>query len=39
MALEAPQEDAVCISEVHLRSRGPMWPERENGSTSVEHDR
>ncbi len=23
MALEVPQEDAVCISEVHLRSRGP----------------
>ncbi len=26
MALEAPQEDAVCISEGHLRSRGPTWP-------------
>ena len=26
MALEAPQEDPVFISEGHLRSRGPMWP-------------
>ena len=26
MPSEAPQEDAVCISEGHLRSRGPMWP-------------
>ncbi len=26
MAIEAPQEDPVFISEGHLRSRGPTWP-------------
>jgi hypothetical protein len=25
-------EDAVCISEVHLRSRGPMWPVAKSGN-------
>ncbi len=32
MALEAPQEDAVCISEGHLRSRGPSGPPRSGKS-------
>ncbi len=35
MALEAPQEDAVCISEVHLRSRGPMWPVAKSGKNGA----
>ena len=34
MALEGPQEDAVCISEVYLRSRGPMWPVAKSGKTA-----
>jgi hypothetical protein len=32
MALEAPQEDPVCISEGHLRSRGPNGPPRSGKS-------
>ncbi len=43
MALEAPQEDAVSISEGHLRSRGPNGPPRsgksgKNGAPQIEHD-
>ena len=34
MALETPQDDPVCISEGHLRSRGPMWPVAKSGRTA-----